>query len=78
MAFTPTVKITERIKGSQIKGLTKDVVSIKSTQLNKKETKYVILLLKLDGLSRPLVKQEAKGIGMRKPKNVRILSQKGL
>lgn len=50
-----TSKMIERIKGSWIKGLTESVVFIKSIKLKKmtqkKDTKCVVLLPKLDRLS---------------------------
>lgn len=52
-------KMIERIKGSWIKGLTESVVFIKSIKLKKmtqkKDTKFVVLLPKLDRLNAPTI-----------------------
>lgn len=60
MAIRPAMKIIKRIKGCQIKSLTKNVVFIKSIKLMKmapkKDTKFGFLLPKLDGFKEAKMK----------------------
>lgn len=53
-----TMKIIKRIKGHQIKSLTKNVVFIKSIKLMapKKDTKFGVLLPMLTGLKAATIK----------------------